>query len=66
MTQTPLSARFPSLRDRAVFVTGGGSGIGADIVAAFAAQGARVAFIDMAEPASRALAERVRAGDEPG
>ncbi len=61
MTQAPLSARFPSLRDRAVFVTGGGSGIGADIVAAFAAQGARVAFIDVAEPASRALADRVQA-----
>jgi D-xylose 1-dehydrogenase len=61
MTQSPLSARFPSLRDRAVFVTGGGSGIGADIVAAFAAQGARVAFVDVAESASRALAERVSA-----
>jgi D-xylose 1-dehydrogenase len=61
MTQNSLSARFPSLRERSVFVTGGGSGIGADIVAAFAAQGARVAFIDVAEPASRALAEQVQA-----
>ena len=61
MSQTSLSARFPSLRDRAIFVTGGGSGIGADIVAAFAAQGARVAFIDVAESASRALAEQVQA-----
>jgi D-xylose 1-dehydrogenase len=66
MTQTSLSARFPSLRGRAVFVTGGGSGIGADIVTAFAAQGARVAFIDVAEPASRALAERLQsAGHTP-
>jgi D-xylose 1-dehydrogenase len=66
MTQAPLSARalsaqFPSLHGRAVFVTGGGSGIGADIVAAFAAQGARVAFIDVAEPASRALVDRLQA-----
>jgi len=66
MTKTSLSARalsaqFPSLSGRAVFVTGGGSGIGADIVAAFAAQGARVAFIDVAESASRALADRLQA-----
>jgi D-xylose 1-dehydrogenase len=57
----PLSARFPSLQGRAVFVTGGGSGIGADIVAALATQGARVAFIDVAEAASRALADQVQA-----
>jgi NAD(P)-dependent dehydrogenase (short-subunit alcohol dehydrogenase family) len=49
------------LSGRAVFVTGGGSGIGADIVAAFAAQGARVAFIDVAESASRVLADRLQA-----
>ena len=53
--------RYPSLHGRAVFVTGGGSGIGAAIVEAFAAQGARVAFIDVAEEASRALAERIAA-----
>lgn len=54
-------ARYPSLAGRTVFVTGGGSGIGSDIVAAFVAQGARVAFVDIAEAASRALAERLAA-----
>lgn len=49
-------ATFPSLRGRSVFVTGGGSGIGAAIVTAFAQQGARVAFIDVAREASEGLA----------
>lgn len=52
-------ARYPSLANRNVFVTGGGTGIGASIVAAFAIQGARVAFIDVAEAASRELAEYI-------
>ncbi|SCK08918.1 SDR family NAD(P)-dependent oxidoreductase [Vogesella sp. LIG4] len=37
-------AHYPSLAGKVVFITGGSSGIGADIVTAFAAQGARVAF----------------------
>jgi NAD(P)-dependent dehydrogenase (short-subunit alcohol dehydrogenase family) len=55
----PEATIHPSLRGRNCFVTGGGSGIGAAIVAALAAQGARVAFIDIAEAASRALAESI-------
>jgi NAD(P)-dependent dehydrogenase (short-subunit alcohol dehydrogenase family) len=50
-----LLASYPSLAGRIVFVTGGGSGIGADIVAAFARQGARVAFADINREASEAL-----------
>ncbi|MFN7129449.1 MAG: SDR family NAD(P)-dependent oxidoreductase [Brevundimonas sp.] len=48
-------AVYPSLKDRLVVVTGGGSGIGAGFTEAFARQGARVVFLDIAEADSRAL-----------
>jgi NAD(P)-dependent dehydrogenase (short-subunit alcohol dehydrogenase family) len=48
-------AIYPSLRDRVVLVTGGASGIGAEIVQAFHGQGARIAFIDIADEQGRAL-----------
>jgi len=54
-----LSVRHADLADRGVLITGGGSGIGAALVEGFAAQGARVAFLDIAEEASRTLAQRV-------
>ena len=57
----PGGARYPSLNGRAVFITGGATGIGAAIVSAFAEQGARVAFIDIAEAASVALADALAA-----
>lgn len=53
------SARFPDLEGRSVLITGGGSGIGAALTEGFARQGARVAFIDIADEASQALCERV-------
>lgn len=59
------SAQYPSLRDRRVLVTGGGSGIGEFIVEAFATQGARVAFIDVQAEPSRALLSRLE-GQAPG
>ncbi|MDH5709731.1 MAG: 3-oxoacyl-ACP reductase, partial [Hylemonella sp.] len=36
-------AHYPSLKNRRVFITGGGTGIGEALVSAFAEQGARVA-----------------------
>ena len=53
------AARYPSLAGRVVFVSGGGSGIGADIVARFVQQDARVAFCDVAEEPARALVGRL-------
>jgi D-xylose 1-dehydrogenase len=50
-------AIYPSLRERRVIVTGGASGIGAEIVRAFAAQGANVGFLDRDVEASAALVE---------
>jgi D-xylose 1-dehydrogenase len=52
-------ASYPSLRDRPVFVTGGATGIGAELVTQFAAQGARVAFVDIHADAGGALAKKV-------
>ena len=54
-------AVFPSLKDRAVFITGGGSGIGESLVEHFCAQGSKVAFVDVAEAPSQALVERIAA-----
>jgi D-xylose 1-dehydrogenase len=51
---------YPDLVDKTVFITGGGSGIGAAFTQAFAQQGARVAFVDVAEAASRELVENVQ------
>lgn len=42
-----------------VFVTGGASGIGADIVRAFAGQGSKVAFVDLLDSEGAALASEV-------
>ncbi len=50
-------ATYPSLQGKTVYVTGGAQGIGAEIVRAFSAQGARVGFLDRDETASRALSD---------
>lgn len=53
------TARYPSLHNRLVFISGGSSGIGAELVRAFAAQGARVAFCGTRPDGGQALAEEL-------
>ena len=48
-----------------VFITGGASGIGAEHVTQFAAQGAKVAFVDIADDAAHALIDRIEAAGHP-
>jgi NAD(P)-dependent dehydrogenase (short-subunit alcohol dehydrogenase family) len=48
-------ARYPSLKDRVVLITGGATGIGEALVRAFAHQSARVAFFDVQDEAAVAL-----------
>jgi NAD(P)-dependent dehydrogenase (short-subunit alcohol dehydrogenase family) len=59
-------AKYGSLEGKRVFVTGGGSGIGEAIVAAFVEQGAAVAFVDIVRDASEALVARLGQSLQPG
>lgn len=52
----PEFAIYPSLKGKTVFITGGASGIGLEMVKAFAAQGARTGFVDFNREAGEALA----------
>jgi D-xylose 1-dehydrogenase len=63
MTADPLArfARYPSLVDRVAFVSGGSTGLGAEYVVHLAAQGTRVAFVDIDVPAGQALVESIKA-----
>lgn len=59
MTDLPT---YPDLRHASVFITGGGSGIGAFLTEAFLRQGARVAFVQRSD-ASAFCDEMARATD---
>jgi NAD(P)-dependent dehydrogenase (short-subunit alcohol dehydrogenase family) len=55
LIQEQAQTIYTSLKDRVIFITGGASGIGASMVKAFVGQGAKVAFVDIDEPASQNL-----------
>src|SRR4051812_47454209 len=54
-----MAAIYPDLAGKSVLVTGGGSGIGAAIVRAFARQKAKVGFLDIAREPSQRLTEEM-------
>ncbi|AMX03417.1 SDR family NAD(P)-dependent oxidoreductase [Microbulbifer thermotolerans] len=56
-----IQAIYPDLRNTTVFVTGGGSGIGAAMVRAFLWQGARVAFVSLDENKAHRLCNKLEA-----
>lgn len=62
---TEHKAIYPSLRGKRVIVSGGGSGIGAGIVAGFVGQGAQVAFVDVQDEPSEDLCASLKGADVP-
>jgi NAD(P)-dependent dehydrogenase (short-subunit alcohol dehydrogenase family) len=58
-------ASYPSLRGRSVFITGGGSGIGACLTESFARQGSLVAFVDHADEPSLNLVQKLESAGLP-
>jgi D-xylose 1-dehydrogenase len=54
-------ARYPSLRDKVVFISGGASGIGSELVRQFSAQGAMTAFVDIDDEAAGELVAAIEA-----
>jgi len=58
-------ATFPDLSGASVFITGGGSGIGAALVEGFLEQGSRVAFVDIADATGFAEEMAAKYGNRP-
>jgi len=54
------TSRYAGLAGKTVFITGGGSGIGAAFTRGFVEQGARVGFADIVEEAGRTLAAEIQ------
>ncbi|SDO08755.1 SDR family NAD(P)-dependent oxidoreductase [Polaromonas sp. JS666] len=58
--------RYPSLKGKSVFISGGATGIGACLVEHFAAQGAKVGFVDIDTEGALALQARLAREGLPG
>jgi len=60
-----MQATFHDLKDKSVFITGGGSGIGAELTDGFMAQGARVAFVQRSPAGAFLDAMEAKHGQRP-
>ncbi|SLN60672.1 2-dehydro-3-deoxy-D-gluconate 5-dehydrogenase [Pseudoruegeria aquimaris] len=60
-----MTATYPDLEGASVFITGGGSGIGAALTDGFLAQGARVAFVQRSDASAFADAMEAKHGNRP-
>lgn len=61
----PPQAQFPDLRGASVFITGGGSGIGAALTAGFLRQGAKVAFCQRSDGTAFCDEMQAQTGNRP-
>jgi len=59
-------ATFHDLEDQSIFITGGGSGIGADLTKGFLLQGAKVTFIQRSNPKKFLMECKGKYKHEPG
>jgi len=58
-------AIYPSLQNKTVFISGGATGIGAELVRAFTQQGARVGFVDIDEASAMQLIDELSSAANP-
>ena len=55
-----MKVKYTDLENKRVFVTGGGSGIGASIVEHFSEQGSEVYFVDINQKESQKLLKKLK------
>jgi galactose dehydrogenase len=60
-----MSAIFPDLKGKSVFITGGGSGIGAALTEGFLRQGAKVAFVQRSDATAFSKEMEQATGNRP-
>jgi NAD(P)-dependent dehydrogenase (short-subunit alcohol dehydrogenase family) len=60
-----MNAIYPDLKDTSVFITGGGSGIGAALTQGFLQQGAKVAFVGRSDASDFAAQMAQETGNRP-